>query len=330
MALEQRSLQRIASVPFGDEKTQNIYVYAHGSDTLAEIVGNNGYFNDLRDLLKPGDIILCTANLNIAAAAPSGVPSTGTMWFHLPHLAGSGDGQCHRPPRQRRAGRMTGMAAPIDRAAVVNRALAGLGQPPTYTIAARTTVGDIVDHIWPQVVDRCFPLHDWPFARRTSRPVERAEEPQNGWDHAFDLVGGALGPPRRVFSHDGGYERIVRYYRIEGNILYSDEDNIWTVETVYREPDAWWPEFRTAFTQALSGYMAVPMLQDESLRDTILAATFGDIRQGGAGGLFQRVVANALAAEPKGSSLTRADPLVNARWTESWYYGDGDRPISFE
>lgn len=203
----------------------------------------------------------------------------------------------------------------IDKATIVNWALADLGQPANFSIDAETRLGGIVDRVWPRAVDHCFYLADWSFARRTNKLSRQAAEPENGWRYGFDLPGDRLGEPlkamRSIVRSQG---EPLRNYDIEGDTLFADEPDVWTRCKVYRDPLAWDPGFRTCFVTALAGYLAVPVLQNEDLRDTYMKAAFGTPSEGGAGGSFGRLVAQHRAGKPVGSPLLAADPLTAARW----------------
>lgn len=204
---------------------------------------------------------------------------------------------------------------PIDKATMVNWALADLGQKGTFSIDEATSLGSIVARVWPRVVDRSFGLADWSFCRLTTKLTRLSAEPENGWKFGFALPGDRLGEPLKVMPriHRGDGDPL-RNFDIEGNTLYADVPEVWARCKVERDPETWDPTFRACFITALAGYLAVPVLQDTDLRNEYLAAAFGTPSEGGAGGQFGRLIAQHRAAKPVSSPLLRSDPLTDARY----------------
>lgn len=64
------------------ERARQIHHYSTDDDTVATLIAA-GYFNSARDLIKPGDIILCSLNLDATPVGTSLIctasPSTGNV-----------------------------------------------------------------------------------------------------------------------------------------------------------------------------------------------------------------------------------------------------------
>lgn len=207
----------------------------------------------------------------------------------------------------------------ITRAAIVNQALViGLGQQPNFSIDDdQSELGGIVDVVWPMIVDRAFGLHDWTFCRRTSKLDRRDETPVTGYAYAFDMPGDKVGDPLK-FSRDPRFRDPVREYYLEARQVHTNEPVLYGRFRVLVDPAAWDPAFRAAFTTALASALAVPILQDVNLKETLEAQAFGSAqirRSGGVGGEFGRLIAQNLAASPMGTPFGGNDVLVGARDT---------------
>ncbi len=201
----------------------------------------------------------------------------------------------------------------LDMATIVNRALVGIGMPPSFSVSDTTSFGLICQQRFALCRDRVFSLHDWSFLRRTSRLVRHATTPQNGWTYGFDLPGDRLGAPLKLLTALRP-ECTLRDYQIEGSSVYCQETALWARCKVALDPQYWDSGFVAAFITALEGYLAVPQLQDLELETARLQTAFGASREGGAAGLFGRLIAQDLAAQPIESPFTRGDPLSDARW----------------
>lgn len=206
------------------------------------------------------------------------------------------------------------MDGPWTMPKVVNAALVQLGQAPTFSIDGTDRRAGMVRAIWPALVDRCFCLHDWSWARRT-RPLMREEAPPGGgWAVAHALPGDAIGPPLALLTDAGGALAPLRDFTIEGTRVLSNQAVVHARCKVAVDPAAWEPGFRAAFIVALEGMLAVPMIADVNRRDARLQDAFGTPAQGGAGGAFGRLIALDRAGSPVGSPLLSDDPLTAARW----------------
>lgn len=202
----------------------------------------------------------------------------------------------------------------IDKATIINWALTDIGAGPMFSIDDGSDMAEQVEAVWQSCVDRVFGLTDWSFAKKTFRNTRLALEPENGFRYAFDLPGGRIGNPLK-YSDDPRCRRPLRDFTLEGGQLFCDVPDTWSLCKVYVDPDIWLPEFRAAFVGVLGGYLCVPIWQDADLRAEKLAEAFGTASQGGAGGVFGRLMAQDKASAPIGSPLAQEDPVTNARFT---------------
>lgn len=206
----------------------------------------------------------------------------------------------------------------LDEPMIVNWALAELGLAPTFTIDDHSGTGTQVAVFWPRAVARCFGLHDWTFCRRTNRLSRQTKEPETGYRYGFELPGDRIGEPVKLLS-DPRNETPIRNSRIEGNVVYADEEAVYAVCKVRLDPRVWDWQFADAFAVALAAYLAIPLTQDPDLAAEKAAQAFGTRSEGGAGGVFGRLIAQNRAAGPVGSPLMQDDPLTAGRFSGNWH-----------
>lgn len=206
----------------------------------------------------------------------------------------------------------------IDKPMIVNWALAELGQPPRFSIDDQTSLGRNVAIFWPRCLARCLGLHDWSFTRRTVCLTLQSGQPINGWPYAFSLPGNRIGPPRR-FTSDPQCRILIRDFDIEGDTLFCCEKTAFARYKAAVDPEYWPPDFLSAFATALACYLAIPETQDPDLAADMEVRAFGSPSQGGAGGLFGRLIAQDLAGAPVGEPLLATDPLTAGRASGPWY-----------
>lgn len=200
----------------------------------------------------------------------------------------------------------------LTRATIVNWALSDLGMSPNFSDDSQTDMGRLVDIFWPRCQARAFGLHDWSFCRRTRRLTRRAEKPENGFAYGFELPGDRYGPPLKLLS-DPSRNVPLRDVAIEGDTVFANEPAVWARIKSAVPIDAWPPQFTDGFALLLASYLALPLLQDEDLAAVKMAAAIGGASEGGAGGLFGRLIAQDRAGEPLGAPQSRSDPLTLGR-----------------
>lgn len=206
----------------------------------------------------------------------------------------------------------------IDKAKIVNWALADLGLAPTFSIGDETSQGAQVDIFWPRAIGECFGVHDWPFCRRTYQLVRHAARPDTGYAYRFELPRPRLGEPMKNLADPRSAEPL-RSFRIEGNWLHADEPAVWSVVKVPVDPSAWDLQWASAFATALASMLAVPLLQAADLAADKDREAFGQPTEGRTGGKFGRLIAQHRAAEPLGQNMSNRDPLTAGRTSGPWH-----------
>ncbi|MVA09081.1 hypothetical protein GOZ78_03485 [Agrobacterium vitis] len=201
----------------------------------------------------------------------------------------------------------------IDKPTIINMTLADIGVGPVFSVDDGSELSENVALVWQRTVDHIFGLHDWSFSLKTFKNRLREEEPENGWRHAFDLPGTRIGNPLKIMDQAGASPRPLREFTIEEGLLFANCTQTWSLCKVLVSPDIWPPDFRAAFVVAFGGYLAVPVWQDENLRDARLQEAFGSPSQQGGGGLFGRLMAQDKTSRPVGEPMGDDSPLIGVR-----------------
>lgn len=201
----------------------------------------------------------------------------------------------------------------IDKATIINWTLADMGIGPIFSVDDGSDLSENCEAVWQRTIDQLFGMHDWSFARKTYKNRQRADPPENGWRYAFDLPGSRIGNPLKIMDQAGSSPRPLRNFTIEEGILFCDVTETWSLCKVEVSPDSWPPEWRAAFVMAYGGYLAVPVWQDEKMRDSRLQEAFGTPSREGTGGLFGRLMAQDKASNPIGEPMADDNPLTNVR-----------------
>lgn len=201
----------------------------------------------------------------------------------------------------------------IDMATIINMALPGIGQPPSFSLESGDTFGATCRGAYNRCRDHVFGLHDWSFLRLTRKLTRHSATPINGWTYGYDLPGDMIGAPRKLLRSLNPAVTLRDFDR-EALSIYCNEANVWARVTVDLDPEYWEVSFRAAFVRALEGYLAVPLLADIDMEAKRFRDAFGAGAERGAGGLIGRCIAADMAGQPIESPFTRGDPLTDARW----------------
>lgn len=204
-------------------------------------------------------------------------------------------------------------SAVLAKVNIVNAALVELGQPQSYTHDAETELGGIVDAVWPNLEAFLCAAYDFTYFRST-RALAALATPSNGWAYGYQLWADRIGDPLAILSQVSPSERYHRSFMLEGGNVYTDIAQAWARYRVAGDPRFWDGGFRAAFTLALAGKLAVPIVQDEDLAAAKLAQAWGSPRENFGGGLFGKLISNNRAAQPQGRGFMDDDPLTAARW----------------
>lgn len=204
----------------------------------------------------------------------------------------------------------------IDRAQIINWALTRLGPGAMFSEDDGSDLSLNIENTWQIVVDEVFSLHDWSWARRTVKLTHLGDTPANGWQNGFVMPGDRIGPPIAFLQQAGQNPVPLRNYAIEGRNVYANVTDMWGTFDRVIDPDDWDVAFRAAFVTALAGALAIPVWQDQGLKETFEEQAFGQKHEKRSGGMFGRIKARDLSGEPLGPSpLTASDPLTDARIT---------------
>jgi hypothetical protein len=197
---------------------------------------------------------------------------------------------------------------------IVNAALIELGQPPAYSGGTETQLGGIIDTLWPNLEAVIATAYDFSYFRKTAEAQGLSGTPANGWSKGFQLPGDRIGDPLAILSQAGPSEIYLRHFMLEAGNIYANVSRLWVRYRVKGDPSQWDAGFTAAFTLALAGKLAVPLLQDEDLAAVKLADAWGAARENFGGGLFGKLIAVNRAAQPQGRGFMDDDPLTAARF----------------
>jgi len=206
----------------------------------------------------------------------------------------------------------------VDRVTVIADALSRFGQPLGLDLESDNPRAERLKNIYTGTLALAFGMHQWEFLKKTfscsvvSKATDAIAESDawlNGYGFAHQLPGDLKKNPEVIFDGSG---HIVRDFSIEGRRVYSNCEVIKVTGLATLDPEYWPDDWREAFVTWLAGRFSVPELMDVNLEDKFLTEALGTPRERPSGGMFGRLMAQDLAANPPDSPFLKGDPLSDA------------------
>lgn len=206
-------------------------------------------------------------------------------------------------------------------AALVNDALSRFGQSGTATLEADDPRQARRLNVYTATLSQASTMHTWDWQRQTIKctqiskstdGIAETEPWPNGFNYAFQIPGELISLPETVFSSPGCK---TTDYTIEGKRIYGRYDTLIVRGLVNISPEDWPADWRNAFVTLLAANLALGESHDARLKaDLEDSALGGATPQRPLGGLFPRLIAQDLAANPPRSKTQDGDPVTNARY----------------
>lgn len=213
------------------------------------------------------------------------------------------------------------MAEQIDAVTIINRALARIGGGSITSLDEDSDLARQVLAIWSDVSDAALSAYSWNWNRRSRQLDLLAETPVNGFSYAFGFPGEALSGPFSLSASDG--RATIKRFSVEGRTVYCNVAAIVGRFPMRVDPAEWPAEFRTAVTVWLAGEFALPVAQDNDMREKLIAQAIGLPSEQGRGGMMGRAIGNDKGRDASLPDLAAHDPLTQARF-DSGYPWHGD------
>jgi hypothetical protein len=214
------------------------------------------------------------------------------------------------------------VASVIDELSIANGALAQFGGGEIFAFDEETELARKVNAVYEARRDSLLALHAWQFNRRTYKLDEIAGSAENGWDatdywgngyrHAFQLPGDAIGTPRRVLTNPRAPHAPLRDYLLEEGRLYADFHPLWASVGVRADPAAWPASFRLAAMVLIASDLAIPVAGDARLAEELRLRGEGPVELGGRGGLVGVAINQDVSGSPGPSPIATNDDLTTA------------------
>ena len=152
---------------------------------------------------------------------------------------------------------------------ICNSALYKIGSTRISSLDEQNKRAIICKDIYSKIRDEVLRAHPWNFATKRIQLAQETASPTFGYDYQYTLPSDCL----RVLgvSYDSSLKTNNRIlYKIEGNLLLSDETQIY-IEYIFKETNTtnYDPNFIEALSFRLAQELAYPIVQSSELTDRL-------------------------------------------------------------
>ncbi len=196
---------------------------------------------------------------------------------------------------------------------ICNLALDDIGGDAISGGNEQTDVAATCSRQFPRVRDNLLSLYGWGFVNLHRQLARLADvTPLIGWKYAYQLPSDMLGGPEAVYGD--GSDRSTTAFTIARDQLHTDYE---IVAMLYRasgtDPATWPAYFRNLAVTALGSKLAVPVMGDRKLAESLHEQAFGTRQEQGRGGLFAAARTEDARTRPIRSMMQNGDPLTSTR-----------------
>ena len=202
-------------------------------------------------------------------------------------------------------------------------ALLRLGATPIQSFTDGTDLATICNGIYNQKKAYMLSSYPWSFSFKYIQLSRQTATPTAQWSYKFTLPADRVisGMPEIYSSSTVGAVPLPSdYYELVGNVLMSDETELWC-KYQYNVDESLWPAY---FTELMINIMkvelALPVTENTQLYQELKLETYGTPSEGGSGGLVN--MTRFLDSRDNPVTYIRDQSLIIARYTGTIYGTD--------
>lgn len=200
-----------------------------------------------------------------------------------------------------------------DKLGLINAALAAFGATPLQGLSAETPAARAAELGYDATVQAMLGVYPWSFAKMTQKLQRLDEQPDNGYEFAFQLPANRLSLPLKVLAdprRDAPYKEWV----IESGKLFADLEDLWGVFVMNVDPQDWPPVFAQAVIYALAASLVVPISGNSGgIADSMRALAFGSAAENQRGGWLGQAMQADARNQPSRTIGLDDNPLAMER-----------------
>lgn len=174
---------------------------------------------------------------------------------------------------------------------ICSNALIRLGASPIQSFTEGTDIATSCQTVYSMKKDYLLAAYPWRFTMKYIQLSRLAEAPTAQWAYQFTLPADRLtsGLPA-VYATGGTYALPVQDYTIIGNVIMTNQPELWVEYQAMVDEAFWAPYFVELMTYAMMDELCFNVTDNASLKQSINITTYGVPSAEGAGGLFGKAM----------------------------------------
>ncbi len=167
---------------------------------------------------------------------------------------------------------------------ICNQALNELGEDPIQSFTAGSDTAQTCGERYPDFRKFCLTVFPWKFVLIDRYLVRIAGFDPIGFKYAHQLPADRLDAPEVLFTDVGG--SVLRHFRIVGDRVYSDFENLWCRYSASIPENHWPPVFTQFVIIAFAGAIGMAVTEKNSLVERLQKKAWGPVPDQMNGGLY--------------------------------------------
>lgn len=183
------------------------------------------------------------------------------------------------------------MAAGDTALSICSGALVMLGAKPISSFTEGTDEANIADRLYADIKNQLLMVYPWSFSFKKIQLSRLITTPVNEYKYEYQLPGDRIGPPRQVFVTSGQFQRPIQDYRIMGDKLLTNREQVY-VDYQYAVQEFEMPVYFVQLLKyMLAWHFAYPITDQTEKAQYWQGVAIGGPAENGRGG-YMRVAMN--------------------------------------
>jgi hypothetical protein len=180
------------------------------------------------------------------------------------------------------------MAAGDTALSICSDALLMLGAKPISSFNEGTDEASVANRLYPDIRNQTLVMYPWSFSFKKLKLARLITTPTNEFKYEYQLPGDRLASPRAVYDTSATNIPPVKDYRIMGDKVLADYEEVW-IDYQYSVPEFAMPTYFVQFLKyMMAWHLALPITdQTEKAQYWQGVATGGPSENGRGGSLRQ-------------------------------------------
>lgn len=204
------------------------------------------------------------------------------------------------------------MAAGDSALSVCSDALLMLGARPISSFTEGTDESSVCDRLYPDIRDQALSTYPWSFAFKKVQCARLVTTPVTEYKYEYQLPSDRLEAPRKVYAANEVGSPSVNEYRIMGDKLLCDYEEVW-IDYKYSATESSMPTyFIQLLKYLLAWHLAVPITDQTEKAQYWQTVAIGSPGENGRGGYFR----TAMSIDGQGQPVNAIQDfaLINVRY----------------